>query len=104
MLKFPICVLLAGLAFAGCGEKGGGSSSASVRQTHFPGQVTAGGGTSGEVLARSERVKEGSTTGGTPGIAGGSGGTAGGPATAGSFRESGEGPASGATAPAGQSR
>jgi hypothetical protein len=72
---------------------------AGVRKTNFPGMVTAGGGTSGEVMARSQKpVTDGSYAGGTPGIAGGAGGTTGGPATAGTVQESGHGP-SGKTAP-----
>jgi hypothetical protein len=76
-----------------------GAADAGVRKTNFPGMVTAGGGTSGEVMARTDRpTTDGSYAGGTPGIAGGSGGTTGGPATAGTVQESGHGP-SGATKP-----
>ncbi|MDB5920117.1 MAG: hypothetical protein JWR40_4351 [Massilia sp.] len=72
---------------------------AGIRKTAFPGMVTAGGGTSGEVLARSAKpVTDGSYAGGTPGIAGGAGGTSGGTATGGTVQESGQGP-SGNTAP-----
>ena len=72
---------------------------AGMRKTGFPGMVTAGGGTSGEVIARSAKpVTDGSYAGGTPGIAGGAGGTSGGTATAGTVQESGQGP-SGNTAP-----
>jgi len=81
---------------AGCEGDRAGSSVAGVRQTKFPGQVTSGGGTSGQVLARNAKpVTEGSYQGGTPGIAGGSGGTTGGAATAGSVQESGQGPSHG---------
>ena len=79
------------------------TATAGAKQTHFPGQVTAGGGTSGEVMGRAGQVTEGSYAGGTPGIAGGSGGTTGGPATAGTAQESGRGPAA-STAPAGQTQ
>ena len=70
-----------------------------IRKTGFPGMVTAGGGTSGEVIARSAKpLSDGSYAGGTPGIAGGAGGNTGGTATAGTAQESGHGP-SGNTAP-----
>jgi hypothetical protein len=61
-------------------------------QTRFPGQVTAGGGTSGDVMARSGKAVDGNYAGGTPGIAGGAGGNTGGAATGGTVRESGRGP------------
>lgn len=69
------------------------ASSAAMRQTGFPGHVTAGGGTSGYVFAHNNRPKTaGETTGGTPFHAGGAGGTTGGTATAGTVQESGQGP------------
>ena len=72
---------------------------AGMRKTAFPGMVTAGGGTSGEVMARNQKpATDGSYAGGTPYHAGGAGGTAGGTATAGAVQESGHGP-SGATKP-----
>ncbi|MET0855730.1 MAG: hypothetical protein ABWY27_03180 [Telluria sp.] len=75
------------------------AADAGMRKTSFPGMVTAGGGTSGEVIARNAKpVTDASYAGGTPGIAGGSGGTTGGTATAGAVQESGHGP-SGTTAP-----
>lgn len=80
-------------------DKAGISADTGVRKTNFPGMVTAGGGTSGEVMARAQKpATDGSYAGGTPGIAGGAGGTTGGAATAGTVQESGHGP-SGATAP-----
>jgi hypothetical protein len=89
--------LLAGAS--GCSDRGKARlADAGVRKTGFPGQVTAGGGTSGEVLARAGAARDSSYAGGTPGIAGGSGGTTGGTATAGTVEESGHGP-SGNTAP-----
>ncbi|MFC0133062.1 hypothetical protein [Massilia eurypsychrophila] len=94
LLMAAAAALLAG----GCtrGEK---APDDGIRKTNFPGGVTAGGGTSGEVIARSQKpVTDGSYAGGTPGIAGGAGGTTGGTATAGAVRESGHGP-SGTTAP-----
>jgi hypothetical protein len=75
------------------------SADSGVRKTNFPGMVTAGGGTSGEVMARAKKpATDGSYAGGTPYHAGGAGGTTGGTATAGSVQESGHGP-SGSTAP-----
>ena len=72
----------------------------SVLQTKFPGQVSAGGGTSGEVLARNAKPQtDGSYTGGTPFHAGGAGGNTGGTATGGTVQESGKGQA-GSPAPA----
>ena len=69
-----------------------------MRQTAFPGMVTAGGGTSGAVMARTARPETDATyAGGTPGIAGGGGGTTGGAATAGTVVEAGQGPSSGTT-------
>jgi hypothetical protein len=77
-------------------DNAGTPAEAGVRKTNFPGMVTAGGGTSGEVMARSQKpATDGSYAGGTPGIAGG---TSGGAATAGTVQESGHGP-SGSTAP-----
>jgi hypothetical protein len=96
------CALL--LAAAGCNRDHAGSV-AGVRQTRFPGEVTAGGGTSGQVLARSVKaVTEGTYSGGTPGIAGGSGGTTGGAATPGTVQESGQGPSQGTSQPASAGR
>ena len=68
------------------------------RQTRMPGMVTAGGGTSGEVIASHKKATDGSYAGGTPYHAGGAGGNTGGTATAGAVAESGHGP-SGNTAP-----
>lgn len=65
------------------------AADAGMRKTAFPGMVTAGGGTSGEVMARNKKpATDGSYAGGT----------AGGTATAGAVQESGHGP-SGATKP-----
>ena len=82
------CALLLGLA--GCG-RGPSSAADGVRQTHFPGAVTAGGGTSGEVMARAVagaksgeggrgQAAPGGSVSGTPGIPEGAGGTTSGPA------------------------
>jgi hypothetical protein len=74
---------------------------AGVIQTKFPGEVSAGGGTSGEVMARNKPpTTEGTYAGGTPGIAGGAGGNTAGAASAGAAQESGQGPSQGTTQPA----
>jgi hypothetical protein len=87
------------LATAGCDHNAVGAGG--VIQTKFPGQVTSGGGTSGQVLARNAKpVTDGAYAGGHPGMAGGAGGTTGGAATAGTVQESGHGPSSGASQPA----
>jgi hypothetical protein len=76
-----------------------GDTAYTPRKTNFPGMVTAGGGTSGEVMARSTKpATDGSYAGGTPYHAGGVEGNTGGAATGGSVAESGHGP-SGSTAP-----
>jgi hypothetical protein len=90
---------LAAVMAAGCSRRDNAAADAGMRKTNFPGMVTAGGGTSGEVMARNKKpVTDGSYAGGTPYHAGGAGGTAGGTATAGAVQESGHGP-SGKTAP-----
>lgn len=87
------------LVSSGC-NRDRGDSATGVRQTRFPGQVSAGGGTSGQVIARSSKpVAEGTYAGGTPGMAGGAGGTSGGTATPGTFQESGHGPSQGTSQP-----
>jgi hypothetical protein len=93
MLLGAACVLT-----IACSRQDGAADSA-MRKTKFPGMVTAGGGTSGEVIALAKKpVKEGSTTGGTPFHGAGAEGTTGGAATAGTVQESGHGP-SGKTPP-----
>jgi hypothetical protein len=94
-------ILLLGVTavFASACSRADKPADAGIRKTAFPGMVTAGGGTSGEVIARSAQpVTDGSYAGGTPGIAGGAGGNAGGASTGGTFQESGHG-LSGNTAP-----
>ena len=86
-----LCMLLVAL-LAGCDRGGGGDGD--VRQTKFPGQVTSGGLTSGEVMAQSAQKQapaaQGANAGqealrgqapagsvaGTPSIPEGAGGTA----------------------------
>jgi hypothetical protein len=71
-----ICLLL-GLAATGCGESG--QEAKGVTQTGFPGQVSAGGATSGTVMAQSTAGKTGSSMpAGTPGIPKGAEGNVGG--------------------------
>jgi hypothetical protein len=97
---------LAALAILAAGCTGRDTPSVSgVRQTKFPGQVTAGGGTSGQVLARTDtRTTDATYAGGTPGIAGGSGGNTGGAATGGTVQESGQGPSQGTAHPSSAGR
>jgi hypothetical protein len=98
------CVAMMAVGMAGC-DRQRTETKAGVLQTKFPGQVTAGGGTSGQVLARTGRpVTDATYAGGTPGIAGGSGGTTGGAATGGTVQESGQGPSTGTTQPASAGR
>lgn len=88
---------LAGISGCDKREATSSGSNTGAAQTGFPGQVSAGGGTSGEVMGRAGPVREGAYAGGTPGIAGGSGGNTGGAATGGSVQESGRGPSQGTT-------
>ena len=91
MRTYTICAAVLALLLSACEAHDRGSTS--VRQTRFPGQITAGGGTSGEVLARNSHPKTaGETTGGTPFHAGGAEGNTGGTATAGTVQETGHGP------------
>ena len=86
------------LAAVGCKQHGDEAQ----RKTKFPGMVTADGGTSGQVMAAHGGPKTNAVyAGGTPGIAGGSGGNTAGAATGGSVRETGQGPSGGVTRPSG---
>lgn len=109
-----LLMVLALASVAGCkrdDDRAQVVATSGIRQTAFPGQVTAGGGTSGAVLARTARPEtDGTYAGGSPGTAGGSGGNTGGAAMGGTVQESGKGPtegvapvtgAPGAAAPAG---
>ena len=81
---------------AGCKQHGDGAQA----QTHFPGMVSAGGHTSGEVMAANGGNKtNGVYAGGTPGIAGGAGGNTSGAGTGGTTQETGHGPTQGITTP-----
>ncbi|ALK97868.1 hypothetical protein AB595_16115 [Massilia sp. WF1] len=85
------------LAAAACTRHG----DQAMRETKFPGMVTAGGGTSGQVMARNDKRKTDATyAGGTPGIAGGAGGNTAGAGTGGSVTETGQGPSKGVSTPA----
>lgn len=77
LLAIPITLLL---SLTACSDQ---ESEIGARQTNFPGQVTAGGGTSGEVLARNGALKNNPDPSGTPGIPQGAGGNTGGAAMGG---------------------
>jgi hypothetical protein len=86
------------LSVAGCKQHGDNA----MRETKFPGMVSAGGGTSGQVMARNGGPKTDATyAGGTPGIAGGAGGNNAGAGMGGTTRETGSGPSSGVSTPSG---
>lgn len=94
---------LAGLALlaSGC-DRGRNPSVGGIDQTKYPGQVSAGGQTSGAIIAATAKpVTDATYAGGTPGHAGGAGGTSSGAETAGTVRETGQGPSRGVTAPTG---
>jgi len=86
---------------SGC-DRGRTASADGVLQTKYPGQVSSGGATSGAIIAQTAKpVTDATYAGGTPGIAGGSGGTTSGAETGGTTRETGQGPSSGVTPPSG---
>lgn len=92
---------LVAMLLAAC-ERGQTPAANGVIQTKYPGQVSAGGMTSGQIMARTARdTTDAIYAGGTPGIAGGSGGNTSGAAIGGATRETGQGPSSGVTAPSG---
>jgi hypothetical protein len=79
--KQVACMLLTLCALAGlgaCDNERETTVADEVLDTGFPGQVTAGGGTSGEVIAADGRVVDTLDPSGTPGIPKGAGGTVGG--------------------------
>jgi len=89
---------------AGC-ERGQAPAADGVIQTRYPGQVSSGGLTSGQIMARTGRPETDATyAGGTPGIAGGSGGNTSGAEIGGATRETGQGPSSGVTQPSSAGR
>jgi len=88
--------IAAAALLAGCKPHGDNAQ----RQTRFPGMVSAGGGTSGQVMAAHGGPKTDATyAGGTPGIAGGAGGNTSGAGTGGTTTETGQGPSSGVSNP-----
>lgn len=88
------------IALTGC-SRGQADAKDGVIQTKFPGQVSSGGMTSGQIMARSSKPETNAAyAGGTPGIAGGSGGNTGGAAMGGTVAETGQGPSQGVSAPA----
>jgi hypothetical protein len=98
--KTPITLWIAALLLgvASCKPHGDDAQ----RQTKFPGMVTAGGGTSGAVMAAHGGPKtDAAYAGGTPGIAGGAGGNTSGAGTGGTTTETGKGPSQGVTPPSG---
>ena len=93
--------VLASAMLCGC-DRGHTSAKDGIVQTKFPGQVTAGGLTSGQIMARSAKPETNAVYGGgSPFIAGGSGGNTGGAAMGGTVTETGQGPARGVTDPSG---
>lgn len=92
-----LAALVALWGAAGCGPREPGRENG-VQQTQFPGQVSAGGGTSGEVIAR-VGGKPAAGPAGTPGIPQGAEGNTGGTAPGGTMPK--EGP-SAAGLPAGE--
>jgi hypothetical protein len=94
-------VALLACTLAGC-DRGQAPAANRVIQTKYPGQVSSGGMTSGQIMARTARPETDATyAGGTPGIAGGSGGNTSGAEIGGATGETGQGPSSGVTRPAG---
>lgn len=95
---------LAAVVLAAC-DRGQAPAANGVIQTKYPGQVSSGGMTSGQIMARTARPETDATyAGGTPGIAGGSGGNTSGAETGGETRETGQGPSSGVTQPSSAGR
>ena len=70
------------LSAAACSpqQKNGSDTGTAIRQTQFPGQVSAGGATSGQLMSQTGKIKDEPEVEGTPGIPKGSGGNTGGAA------------------------
>lgn len=87
-------IVIAGAVMAACllGACDRDRADSESRQTKFPGMVTAGGATSGEVMATAKKSTDGSYAGGTPGTAGGMEGNTGGAKMGGTVAESGHAP------------
>ncbi|WP_151636133.1 hypothetical protein [Noviherbaspirillum aerium] len=75
-----IALLAMAAALAGCGRDGPATADNGITQTKFPGQLSAGGGTSGEIMAQAAGGTTAKTPSGTPGIPQGAGGNTGGAA------------------------
>lgn len=89
------------IALTGC-NRDQADAKDGIIQTKFPGQVSAGGMTSGQIMAHSSKPETNAVYGGgSPFIAGGSGGNTGGAAMGGTVRETGQGPSRGITEPSG---
>lgn len=69
--------LLLTIALAGCDRDSPATADNGIRQTKFPGQVSAGGGTSGAIMAQTAGGNKAAAPSGTPGIPQGVGGNAG---------------------------
>jgi len=104
IILIPALSLSALALLGGCDGKTPAAANG-VIQTKYPGQVSAGGATSGQILTRNARPETDATyAGGTPGIAGGAGGNTAGAETGGAVRETGQGPSSGVTNPSSAGR
>jgi hypothetical protein len=98
---FTLGILAACIGLAGC-DRGHTNPKDGIVQTKFPGQVTAGGMTSGQIMAHSAKPETNAVYGGgSPFIAGGSGGNTAGAAMGGTVSETGQGPSQGITKPTG---
>jgi hypothetical protein len=93
-IALAACLVL----LAGCGDRGAVRDG--VAQTRLPGHVTAGGGTSGQVIARTGAAA-GTQPAGTPGIPQGAGGNPGGTALGGTTVAQAQAGPGGATHPGG---
>jgi hypothetical protein len=91
------CALALAMFASGCGDHQNVASNG-VRQTNFPGQLAAGGKSSGEVMQQKGEGVKSSMPSGTPGIPQGAGGTTSGPAMGGTT----PGAATAGNAPKGQ--
>jgi len=84
MSRIAAAIACAVLAACSPPERGGASrDAAAIAKTEFPGQLTAGGGTSGEVMARAQTSGANPSEAGTPGIPQGAEGNVGGTAPGG---------------------
>ena len=100
--RAPALLMLGALTLlAGCNREPAPAANG-VIQTKYPGQISAGGASSGAIMAATDRpTTDAIYGGGTPGIAGGAGGNTSGAEIGGATRETGQGPSSGTTTPSG---